>query len=128
MKWLEVEVNGSVKRVWAQRLGASLWYHVDGKTYEKVAETRKKRSRSKVGSTGTVPGFTEAPMPGKIIKVHVHLGAEVEVGEALVTMEAMKMEYCLKSDVAGEVVELPFQEGHQVSMGNLLARVNSKED
>ena len=55
-----------------------------------------------------------APMPGKIVKVLVKAGDEVQEGQGLVVVEAMKMENELKSPKAGKVVELTAKEGTTV--------------
>lgn len=58
-----------------------------------------------------------APMPGKVVKVLVKLGDEVQEGQGLVVVEAMKMENELKSPKAGKVVELMAKEGSTVENG-----------
>jgi biotin carboxyl carrier protein len=52
--------------------------------------------------------------PGKIVKVLVALGDDVQEGQGLVVVEAMKMENELKSPKAGKVVELFAKEGATV--------------
>jgi len=55
---------------------------------------------------GAAKGSVTAPMPGKIIRVMVEPGQEVEAGTPLVVMEAMKMEHVLEAPFAGKVSEL----------------------
>lgn len=55
-----------------------------------------------------------APMPGKVVKVLVKPGQDVEAGQGLVVVEAMKMENELKAPKAGKVVELLAKEGSTV--------------
>ena len=64
-----------------------------------------------------------APMPGKVIKLAVAEGAEVEAGDVLVVLEAMKMEHELTAPSAGTVAELRVAEGDQVESGAPLAVV-----
>ena len=59
-------------------------------------------------------------MPGKIIKVFVKEGQAVSEGETIVAMEAMKMEYNLKSVQDMVVKSINCQEGQQVSLGDVL--------
>jgi acetyl/propionyl-CoA carboxylase alpha subunit len=66
-----------------------------------------------------------APMPGRIVAVHVSAGDTVEKGAKLVTLEAMKMEHGLTAPFAGKVAEVPAVAGGQVSEGALLVRLDS---
>ncbi|MDX1588846.1 MAG: acetyl/propionyl/methylcrotonyl-CoA carboxylase subunit alpha [Oleiphilaceae bacterium] len=58
-----------------------------------------------------------APMHGRIIGVHVSEGATVVAGEALVVMEAMKMEHTITAPADGQVTELHCALGDNVSAG-----------
>jgi biotin carboxyl carrier protein len=64
-----------------------------------------------------------APMPGKIVKVLVKPGDEVNEGQGLIVVEAMKMENELKSPKAGKVVELFAREGAAVEINAKLVVV-----
>lgn len=63
-----------------------------------------------------VGGLT-APMPGKIIAVHVSAGEKVKQGQALLVMEAMKMEHTISATAEGVVTEVFFAVGDQVAEG-----------
>ena len=58
-----------------------------------------------------------APMPGKIITVKVENGAKVERGQALLVMEAMKMEHTIRAPADGIVAAVHFAVGDQVEEG-----------
>jgi biotin carboxyl carrier protein len=62
-----------------------------------------------------------APMPGKVVRVLVEAGQEVEAGTGLVVVEAMKMQNELKSPRAGAVVSINVAAGDTVEAGTLLA-------
>jgi 3-methylcrotonyl-CoA carboxylase alpha subunit len=64
-----------------------------------------------------------APMPGTIVKVLVEVGQEVEEGQLLLLLEAMKMEQPVSAPHAGVVYSLPFDEGSLVPGGAVLAEV-----
>ena len=64
-----------------------------------------------------------APMPGRIVRVLAEPGQEVEAGQGLVVMEAMKMENELLSPRAGRVVEVHARELQTVETGSLLVVV-----
>jgi biotin carboxyl carrier protein len=58
-----------------------------------------------------------APMPGRILKIHVKIGDLVEPGMPLLSLEAMKMENTLKSNGLGVVKALHIKEGDVVEKG-----------
>ena len=64
-----------------------------------------------------------APMPGTVVKVLVEEGEEVEEGQLLLVIEAMKMEQPVAAPHAGVVRSLPFAEGALVPGGAVLAEV-----
>mmetsp|Transcript_19648 Transcript_19648/g.57328 ORF Transcript_19648/g.57328 Transcript_19648/m.57328 type:complete len:715 (-) Transcript_19648:653-2797(-) len=74
-------------------------------------------------NAGSGAPFVKAPMPGKIVRVHVKEGDTVEAGQALLIMEAMKMEHVLTAQVDGVVESLPFAEGNIVDDGVTLVKL-----
>jgi biotin carboxyl carrier protein len=75
---------------------------------------RRKKSNS------VTPNLITAPMPGKITKVFVRVGDSVIKGQALIVMEAMKMEYTLKSDLDTTVEKMNITLNQQVALGFLM--------
>ena len=73
-------------------------------------------------SAGGATALT-APMQGTIVKVLVEEGQEVEEGQLLLVLEAMKMEQPVSAPHAGVVHSLPFDEGSLVPGGAVLAEV-----
>ncbi len=67
-----------------------------------------------------IRGGCLAPMPGKILRVHVAAGRTVARGEALVVLEAMKMEHEVVAPHAGIVTEVRVEVGQQVQAGAIL--------
>lgn len=65
----------------------------------------------------------KSSMPGKIVKVLVSEGDEVEQGQGLVIVEAMKMENEIKSPKAGSIKKVGVKEGETVEAGALLVVV-----
>jgi biotin carboxyl carrier protein len=64
-----------------------------------------------------------APVPGKIAKILVKVGDTVNVGDPVVTLEAMKMENELCAATAGTVKAVPVQVGDSVEGGQLLVAI-----
>jgi biotin carboxyl carrier protein len=64
-----------------------------------------------------------APMPGKVVRVLVEQGQDVEAGDGLVVVEAMKMQNELKSPKTGTVAELHALVGATVKAGEILVVV-----
>ncbi len=73
-------------------------------------------------------GSLVAPMPGSVIRVAVEVGDEVKQGQALLWLEAMKMEHTISAPADGVVVELNVAKGEQVEVGAVLAVVRGGED
>ena len=61
-----------------------------------------------------------APMPGKIVRVLVAAGQNVEVGQGLVVVEAMKMQNEIRATKSGQAARLLVREGQTVSAGDPL--------
>jgi propionyl-CoA carboxylase alpha chain len=68
-------------------------------------------------------GGLVAQMPGKVLRVLVAAGDEVEQGQPLLVLEAMKMEQTLRAPAAGTVEAILVSEGDQVDPGAVLARM-----
>jgi biotin carboxyl carrier protein len=69
------------------------------------------------------PKKLTAPMPGKIVRVLVNQGAEVEAGSGVVVVEAMKMQNEIKSPKKGTIQKILVSEGAAVNAGDVLAIV-----
>jgi pyruvate carboxylase len=61
-----------------------------------------------------------APMPGKVFKLLVKIGDEINAGDTLLATEAMKMETNIKAREDGKIADIFIKEGGQVQQGDLL--------
>lgn len=77
----------------------------------------------KMKKAGAHVGGLTSPMPGKIFKVLKDVGSDVKKGEAILILEAMKMEHSIRSDKDGKVKKINFQVGELVQGGVTLAEV-----
>jgi propionyl-CoA carboxylase alpha chain/3-methylcrotonyl-CoA carboxylase alpha subunit len=69
-------------------------------------------------------GVIRSPMPGRIVASRAEVGRKVSKGQALVTLEAMKMEHVLTAPIDGTVTEVAAEIGAQVSEGAVLVRLD----
>ena len=63
----------------------------------------------------------EAQITGKVWKIEVAVGAEVEEEDVLLILESMKMEIPVEAPSAGRVAEFRVEEGQSVEEGDVLA-------
>lgn len=88
-----------------------------------VEDPRSLQGRRGSGAGTDGPRSLKSPMPGRVVRVLVEAGQEVEEGQALVVIEAMKMQNELKSPKAGRVVRVAVGVGDTVGAGEVLAVV-----
>ena len=95
--------------------------HVNGRSYSvALVDPKRLRGAQAAGVHGGGRAEVMAPMPGKVVRVMVEAGAEVERGNGLVIVEAMKMQNELKSPKAGVVAEVHASVGATVNAGEVL--------
>lgn len=82
-------------------------------------------SREADGGSGA--SIIRAPMSGRVIKLNAKPGAEVEQGETIIILEAMKMEHALTAGVAAPVDQINVKEGDQVEEGQVLVTFSVDE-
>jgi biotin carboxyl carrier protein len=120
---LSVLIGGKAYEIKRERSASDMHLWVGSARYEvQVRDPRSLRSRdSAVDSKG--PRKLVAPMPGKVVRVLVREEAEVESGQGIVVVEAMKMQNEIKSPKKGIVRKLIASEGANVTAGDVLAIV-----
>ena len=104
-----VEVNG-------KRFEVKVWVPESGG----VAPVARRAPRAAAASTSSGGGNVTAPMQGTIVKVLVEVGKAVSVGDAVVVLEAMKMENQLQAEKAGTVKSINVKAGDKVGAGDVL--------
>ena len=73
-------------------------------------------------------GSLLAPMPGTVTKVAAAVGETVTAGQALIWLEAMKMEHTITAPTGGVLAQLNVTPGQQVDVGAVLARIDNEGD
>jgi acetyl-CoA/propionyl-CoA carboxylase biotin carboxyl carrier protein len=87
-------------------------------------ETRaKRRGGKKTGATQAGGDALVSPMQGTIVKIVAEEGAIVAAGDAIVVLEAMKMEQPLTAHKAGTVTGLAAEVGKTVSSGAVICEI-----
>jgi biotin carboxyl carrier protein len=108
------------------RRDAAVHVDVAGRSIEfRLAPPPDVDRAARAAAKGTHAGTAEvmAPMPGAVIAVHRSAGDRVEAGEAIVTLEAMKMEHAVLAPIDGTLTEIGVRGGDQVVRGQVLAVV-----
>ncbi len=108
-----------MKFVW-YRQGQAWHAEVNGRRFEvEVRDPRNVSHRSKTAFGSGRQNIT-APMPGKVIRVLVNEGDQVETGQGLVVVEAMKMQNEMKASRPGRVVSVLARAGNTIAAGDTL--------
>lgn len=85
----------------------------------KTAAPAKKAAPAPVDGTAVT-----APMPGLIVSIEKNVGDDVEAGDTVVILEAMKMENALTAPAAGVVKAVNYESGDNVGKGDVLVVID----
>ena len=110
-KTLSVEVD-------SKKFSVTVWLP-DAAPADQAVRTRRASAGTAMSASGS--GTITVPMQGTVISVLVAVGDEVEAGQPLLVLEAMKMENNINSDKAGTVKEIKVSEGDSVGSGDTVA-------
>ncbi|WP_374075931.1 acetyl-CoA carboxylase biotin carboxyl carrier protein subunit [Bdellovibrio bacteriovorus] len=121
-----VRIDGVDHKAQAQLIKGTLWVHHNGRVF--TMDTASGRKSRKKGGAGGSSDQVMAPMPGKVTKILLTPGASVQAGQAVLVMEAMKMEYTLKAEIAGTIDSVNCTVGEQVALGKSLVRIKPNTD
>lgn len=108
----------------AVRQGQQVWVHAGGRTFV------LRRVLSGASGSATVDGGLNlrAPMPGQVRSVAVEAGQAVQMGQVLLTLEAMKMEIRIQAPRAARVARLAVREGESVEREQLLVELEPEAE
>lgn len=120
---LSILIDGKAYEIKRERTAVDLHLWVGSVRYAaQLRDPRSLRGRA-AADDGKGPRKLLAPMPGKIVRVLVAESGEVEAGQGVVVVEAMKMQNEIKSPKKGVVRKLIATEGAAVNAGDVLAVV-----
>ena len=118
--WLNWE-NRSIEVVVTEKNGGYLVMLNGRQILVELGDLRNALRQAHQGQAGVAQ--VRAPMPGKIIRVLVKAGDEVQANQGILVMEAMKMQNEIKSPKQGIVKKLGVTAGSAVNSGDLLVEV-----
>ena len=120
---LSLRIGNQAYEVKCERIAGQMFLWVGSACF--AAEVRDPRSlRGRVRQVDDHgPKKLTAPMPGKIVRVLVRQGDEVEAGSGVLVVEAMKMQNEIKSPKKGTIQKILVGEGAAVNAGDVLAIV-----
>ncbi len=122
---LEVTHDGASTQWAYARAGAVRWLGRAGYTWAVKEGPAHEVSRP---SLSRATGPLRAPMPGMVTAVHAAEGDTVVSGQAVVSIEAMKMEHVVRASADGVVGSLQASRGDQVALDQILATITPPEE
>jgi biotin carboxyl carrier protein len=121
---LSILVDGESYEVKQQAAGGETSIVIGQERFSVVVrDPRSLASRRRADDDGHGVRKITAPMPGKVVRIVAPAGTAVESGQAVLVIEAMKMQNELKSPKKGTVKKLNVSEGAAVEAGQVLAEV-----
>lgn len=105
---VEMGVDGLIVHLGSRRFLVELY---DPRRWSRRSGALRRQGRENV----------RAPMPGKVVRLLAAEGQQVEAGQGLLVIEAMKMQNEIKAPIAGRLVSLSVGEGATVAAGEVLA-------
>lgn len=87
----------------------------------KILDPKRLRGKGAAGNETDGAAEIKTAMPGKLVRILVEQGDEVQKGDGILVVEAMKMQNEMKSPKDGVVKEIRFEEGATVNAGDVLA-------
>jgi biotin carboxyl carrier protein len=121
---LSILIDGKAYEIKRERTATDMHLWVGAARYAaEVHDPKSLRSRRAGTADEKGPRRLVAPMPGKVLRVLLQEKAEVELGQGILVVEAMKMQNELKSPKKGIVQKIVAGEGAAVNAGDVLAIV-----
>jgi biotin carboxyl carrier protein len=120
---LSLRIGNMAYEIKSERVANDLYLWVGGTRFAaEVRDPRSLRGRARAGDDHG-PRKITASMPGKVVRLLVREGDEVEPGAGVAVVEAMKMQNEIKSPKLGTIQKILVREGATVNAGEVLAIV-----
>jgi acetyl-CoA/propionyl-CoA carboxylase biotin carboxyl carrier protein len=110
----------------AEHGDGTVWLSRDGDSW--ACHAHDPLAELALGGAGAHGGSLAAPMPGTVTLVKASVGDTVKRGQAVLVLEAMKMEHVITAPHDGTVAQLKVVPGATVAMDDLLAVIAPADD
>lgn len=119
-----IRIGDRSVELWLEGTPPKLGVIADGQRFFATVESERMRIRAANKPSAGSEGDIKSPMPGRVVRVLVKDGDEVEIGVPVIVVEAMKMENELGAPRAGKVKKVHVAVGATVESGTLLAEIS----
>jgi biotin carboxyl carrier protein len=124
MKNYTITVNGNVYDVTVEENGSAASAPVSAPKAAPKAAPKVAPAAAPKAAAGAGAVKVTASVPGKVFKVNAAVGQALKAGDAIVTLEAMKMEIPVVAPQDGTVASIEVAAGDAVENGQVLATMN----
>ncbi len=122
------KINNRIYEIFYDEINENDFYiYVDGQRIKTTIRTEleeKINALLKKKDAGSKATEIKAPMPGLLLKILKNEGEEINVGEPVAILEAMKMENEIRSHYKGKIAKIFVEEGKSVEKGELILKIN----
>ena len=125
------DINGRRERVFIASAnnghGEVHFIHFRGRAHRVESINALERAKQEAAPAGGDEALL-APMPGVVVEIATRVGALVEAGELLLTIESMKLQTAIVSPSVARVAEINVSTGANFEQGAVLVRLEATED
>ncbi len=118
--------NGKTKTAYIASDDEHFYAFIDGRQFQFDKVTEEELSFEAAGASADREEILP-PMPGSVVKLECEAGQKVSAGDALIIVEAMKMETALYASIDGVVTEINVEAGQQVDSNKVMIVVEKEQ-
>ncbi len=119
-----ITVDGQHFQVWRVLDGDTVWVHIGGRVFTVDVSNDMAQSNLNDESGNEI----RSDMPGMVVEIHTSEGATVAPGDAILTIESMKMQIIVHAPRAGKIDRIHFQTNTAFEKGAVLVSLESSTD
>lgn len=123
LRKFKVEINGREYDVKFEEIGAVLQQFTETSVPQASERTEAPQKLQSAPASNAGGKDIKAPMPGNIIDIRVKVGDKVSENQALLILEAMKMENEIVAPKSGTVTAIHVQKGDTVNVGSPMVSI-----